>query len=496
MASGLIVHLNWFSTMGILQSQPPPTHLAMPSLEPQSIQSPQDVAEGLGCYAAQLSEQAVALGESRTHQLRQTMPGTCGRTHIVFGQRLRRRACSFQFWKKVAGRPMKQKRRRRGAHTRKVNCSRMVDDDSAEEQQERPKCGDLSALLLSLDVQEAQKIRFTTHGTSLHLDGLQHCRDHVVRLSETVAMFFAGGVDPISCVALQSGRLTTIGPVDNYQLQNVNGTWVLVADGHAYFNFILSRWQPLSMVAHGPYAPAKDLLYVAFVPQKVRGRVHERNSLFVKLGYRDQVQGEKGDQDSLIGYLEKKSATLQLSNVPGAGIFAFEVPKDHYTFDRPCRAAEASLKTAFLHSAELIVTPSGHCGDVGVFSASLEYFFVEEAKFGCAPLPALTRLLRSFTGDCSLLPQCAVASRGGDSRRGRKSLQPWPEDLDLSDPVEAECVDTDCGNRASFRSSISTTARAIPSPMHALRSRAKCAQMRGRVIQKVAIKGARSRKTC
>jgi len=482
--------------MGILQSQLQPAHMAMRLLEPEVIPSSQDVVDCLDGHAEESSMQAVVPGDSRTHVLRQTMAGTRGRTHVSLGQRLRLRAWSFHFRKKVALRPMKQKRRRREAQTDKVKYPWMVDDDSAEEQQEPPECADLLSLLVSHDAQEVQKIQFTTHGTSLHLDGLQHCRDHAVHLSTTVAMFLAGGVDPITCVALQSGRMTTIGPVKNYQLQNVNGAWVLVADSHAYFNLILSRWQPLSMVAYGPYAPAKDLLYVAFVPQRVRGRVHGRSALFVKLGYRELVQGEKSDHDSLIGYLEKKSAPLQLTNVPGAGIFVFDVPKDHHAFARPGRAAEASMKTALLHSAELIVTPSGHCGDVGTFSASLEYFFLEEAKLGRAPLPALTRLLWSFTGDRSLLPQCAVASCGGDARRGRKRLQPWVEDLDMLDPVDAACVNTDGGHGESFHSSITAIASTIPSPMHALRSRAKCAQMRGRVIQKVAIKGARSRKTC
>jgi hypothetical protein len=51
-----------------------------------------------------------------------------------------------------------------------------------------------------------------------------------------------------------------------------------------------------------------------------------------------------------------------------------------------------------LHCSELSVTPSGHCGEVGSFSSSLEYFFIEESTVQTGPLAALTRLLRSFTG--------------------------------------------------------------------------------------------------
>merc|ERR1719424_2787783 len=156
------------------------------------------------------------------------------------------------------------------------------------------------------------------------------------------------------------------------------------------------------MLVYGPYAAVVDFLYLAFVPQKERGRVHGRTEFFMKLGYRELVRGS--DHGSFVCYVEKKSAPLQLTNVPGAGIFVFEAPANHKVFSRPARAAEASLKTELLHSTELTVTPTGHCADVGSFSTSLEYFFIEAAGTRFETLAALTRLLRNFTYNPNLLP--------------------------------------------------------------------------------------------
>lgn len=213
------------------------------------------------------------------------------------------------------------------------------------------------------------------------------------------------------------------------------------------------------------------------------------------------MEAESGDHDSIIGYLEKKSAKLQLTNVPGAGIFVFDVPRSHQVFARPGRAAEASLKTELIHCNELIVTPTGHNGDIGAFSASLEYFFLEQSGSGHSPLAALTCFLQAFTSNENLLPQRAVAKIGGDMRCGRKHLQPWSSQCGLLDAVSNASVDACLGHSEAPRSF--TGAHKMPSAMHALRSRAKCAQMRGRIVHKGAVQEThaskrrfKSRKTC
>jgi len=458
---------------------------------------------------------AVASGGKLAPQHRRFMQALTALTsqakRRTFAQRLRHQAWSSQICNKLAvkkwprGLPLRRggklmrktdirTRRRIRAEPVALQYLRMVDDDSAEEEEtSRSEWLNFRRMMLSNDAEDAQRIQFTTHGACLQLDGLDLCKDQSICLSNTVAMVLASGVDPSSCIALQSGRLAPLGPAQDFQLQKSNGAWILVADTHAYFNFLLRRWQPLGMATFGPYAPVADLLYVAFVPQKVRGPVHGRQALFVKLGYRELVQGEKCDHDSIIGYVEKKGEVLQLTNIPGAGIFVFDIPKSHQVFGRPGRAAEASLKTELLHSKKLTVTPSGHCGDVGAFSASLEYFFVEESNVGCGPLAVLTSFLRSFSSNASLLPQCAVASEGGGSRRGRKHLQPWPEDLGMCDQGNASAQESDDSCREPLRNVMNLAAAG---PMHALRSRAKCAQLGGRVVRKAGLKGVRSRRTC
>lgn len=94
---------------------------------------------------------------------------------------------------------------------------------------------------------------------------------------------------PLFCPLEKCKGVECIQSVIRYHLQNVNGTWVLVADCCACFNFILHRWQPLSMVASGPYATVREVLYVAFVPQKVHGPIHEHSPLFVNLAEFEQT---------------------------------------------------------------------------------------------------------------------------------------------------------------------------------------------------------------
>jgi len=304
-------------------------------------------------------------------------------------------------------------------------------------------------------------------------------------VARAAALHLAGGVLPASCVALHKGRLAAVAPEGgDFRLQRASGAWLLAVDGRAFFNFAVRRWQPLAM-AHGPYSPVRELLYVAFVAEaSLRGPARGTPALFVKLGYRELAEEENDDQDALIGYVEKKTAKLKITNVAGAGIFVFKVPKSHQVFARPCRAAEASLKTELLNSSDVAVTPSGHCGELGAFSASLEYMFVEDAAEGSAgvgPLAALTKTLRSFTGDPTLSPYSARASDGtvygGGSRKGRKRLRAWRGSLEVAPPPPAASA------ASSLPSSFAAAAVATGSPtaagVGAMRSRAKRALLEG-----------------
>lgn len=429
---------------------------------------------------------------------RRSLVATRRRVSAVVAHRLRRRALHSESDAELDGRDRSQtsrRMRRRVAQADTPQYVPMEDDDSDEELVDCPKLSNLLCTLLTTDEKEARMIHFTAVGAHIQLDGLQRCKQQVVKVSTVVAMVLSGGVDPTSCVALRSGRVTTLSPGKDFQLRRSLGGWLLVENAEACFNFVLSRWQPVTMATHGPYAPVEVLLYLAFVPEKNVRPAGASSALFVKIGFREMVQGDNRDRDSLIGYLEKKSPQLQLTNVPGAGIFAFEVPQNHKVFARPGNAAETSLKTELLHDSEVIATPSGHCRDVGTFSASLEYFFIEEAKVGSGPLAALTQMLQRFTGNRSLLPQCVVASEGGGLRRGRKRLQPWPEAIELVHSTHALSRGPLCGYRSPLRTVNDAVACQLPSPVKALRSRAKRAQLQGDADRKLGAKCARYRPT-
>jgi len=292
----------------------------------------------------------------------------------------------------------------------------------------------------------AGTVTFTVNGVQLDIEELRACSRIRVPLSTALAQKMAGGIEPTAFVALQHGRLVPLGPAARYRLQRSLGCartadraqWFLTAvclGGYSvFYNFVLKAWQPMAWALSGAYAPSTEVLYVAFVPVPRRGPARGGPAMFAKLGYRE-LSGSSGE-DALIGYVEKKSAHLKLTNVRGAGIFVIPVPANHKAFGRPGRAAEASLKAVLLHSADVMVTPSDHCAEFAAFSSSLEYLFIEaRPETACNgilgataadPLPALARALRGFSGDAGLQPQHAVASCGLDSTRvGRKHLYAW-----------------------------------------------------------------------
>jgi len=325
----------------------------------------------------------------------------------------------------------------------------------------------------------AGTVAFTVNGAQLDIQELRGCRRTRLPLSAALAQEMAGGIEPSAFVALQHGRLVPLGPAVRYRLQRSPGCarfanraqWLLTAvclGGYpAFFNFVLKAWQPLAWALSGAYAPTTEVLYVAFVPVQRHGPARGGPALFAKLGYRELVNGSSGD-DALIGYVEKKSPHLRLTNTRGAGIFVIPVPADHKAFGRPGRAAEASLKAALLHSRDVMVTPSDHCAEFAAFSASLEYLFIEarpetvgdgvSSATVADPLPALAQALRGFSGEADLQPRRAVASVGWDSSRvGRKRLRSW------SGPLQAH----------GTTSGATDAATPLPRSGHFLWSRAK-----------------------
>lgn len=321
----------------------------------------------------------------------------------------------------------------------------------------------LLRLLLTESRDKLHELDFAFEGVHLRLPAASDVRGDTrsFTISRCVAMHFCGGIDPSSCMILQSGKLTLLARGSRFLMVRANGGWILTVDSRAFFNFTLKKWQPMGLV-RGAYAPVQELLYVAFAPASDCKR-DGRPTLFVKLGYRELTDGEN-DPDALISYVEKKSTKLRLTNVQGAGIFVFKVPKDHEVFHRPCRAAEASLKTVLLHSEDISVTPSGHRGEIGTFSASLEYMLVRNVSKEpgtTTPIAALAKTLRWFSGDPSLSPWSARAA-GNFQRVGPKRLCPWDGPLPSPPDVQAEMLEDDGVhvNRAKFHPSLRSRAKA------------------------------------
>eukprot|EP00927_Polykrikos_kofoidii_P078540 TRINITY_DN75354_c0_g1_i1.p1 TRINITY_DN75354_c0_g1~~TRINITY_DN75354_c0_g1_i1.p1 ORF type:complete len:577 (+),score=67.86 TRINITY_DN75354_c0_g1_i1:63-1793(+) len=277
-----------------------------------------------------------------------------------------------------------------------------------------------------------RSVHFEVRGTEVQLEILNSCKLHTVCVSEALAIHMAKNVAPSMCISLQRGRLKTVADPRRFCLcrrqVDADGkvSWILACerDGFThFFNFILQLWQPFHFATLGAYAASVDYLYVGFRPES-RGPRTGKLALFLKLGYRDTAKDIGAE--SFIRYVEKKTPQLKITNSPGAGLFYFPVPENHRGFSRPGRAAEASLKTLLLHSTDVLATPTGHRAEVGSFSASLEYFFIEAAAGAdevSELLENLTRVLRSFSGDDSLVPHCAVASAGLGIRSGPKRLK-------------------------------------------------------------------------
>lgn len=397
---------------------------------------------------------------------------------LTFAQRCRQAAqirapCNLQQAPATSGSAQRRQKRK---YEEPPKSFSLDDDDSVEED-----CSALKCMLATGSLAALARLRYSTRGHKVYIEGLRGCKGQALQLSATLARVFAHDTDPSSCVGLQNGRLTAFGRSSDFQLKKVQNGWLLVADSRLFFNFVLRRWQPLNLAIGGPYAAVSELLYVAFVPEHSPGPIAGGKALFVKLGYRELADGEGLDQHALIGYVEKKSRRLRLTNVRGAGLFVFSAPPGHDVFARPCRAAEASLKTELLHSDLVKVMPSGHLGDLGTFSASLEYFFVEAAGSHCSdPLAALTQFLRDFTNSPGLMPQLAQASDGGGLRRGRKRLKSWPDAIQGLPAWKRARQQVEAAGRSgepTLLDAPSKSAQASVQQVACLRSRAKRAQL-------------------
>lgn len=274
---------------------------------------------------------------------------------------------------------------------------------------------------------------YTVKGIEVQLPCLHGCTARLVPISDALALGISGGIHPSACTALQSGKLAPL-KGSGFALHRTVGAWLLVAgersfwirarrerSTRSFFNFLLRLWQPLHLALTGPYACSTEHLYFAFRPEE---SCPSGPGLFAKLGFKTFCEGTD-ETEAVITYVETKTSQLRLTNTPGAGIFLFPVPECYRSFSRPGRAAEASLKALLLHNEELQVTPSGHLADTDTFSAALEYFFLE-ARGAHGVLDAMTRMLRQFSGDPTLVPRrCAALSAGGGTRSGRKRLKSW-----------------------------------------------------------------------
>ncbi|CAJ1373590.1 unnamed protein product [Effrenium voratum] len=276
-------------------------------------------------------------------------------------------------------------------------AERQPDDDS--ECASRCRCSHCS----QSDLGDHGDLRFSTQGVLVDVEELQTCRRRHVPISSAVATQLTAGILPGDTRVLRSGRLARLSSANYALMRPGEASERVLTCGRAFFNFLLKRWQPMTRLV--AYMPGRHVLYCAFT--------RKEDALFIKVGYRTL----NGKRESIVNYIEKKTAKLRLTNVSGAGLFIMHLPQNHACFKDPARAAEESLKLAIRSSEQLQASPSGHHGEIGTFSSSLEYYFVK-AQQG-AVLPALTSVLRDFTGDQSLVPlRCVAALR-------RKRLLAW-----------------------------------------------------------------------
>ena len=262
---------------------------------------------------------------------------------------------------------------------------------------------------LSVPSSPEQGPRFQVRGILVEVENMEaHLEEHVV-ISNALAEHLAGGV-ACDVRVLHSGRLMKISP-ESFRLslptaKLAHGKGRLLCSDRTFFNFLMKRWQPMAGLS--AYLRAEPVLYCAFRPLG--------DALFLKVGYRSLGK----NMASIINYLETKTETLRITNVPGAGVFVMPLPESHRCFPDPARAAEESLKSAVRC---LPVSPTGHKGEFASFSHSMEYYFLKE-KNG---LKLLAEALRGFAQDPLLNPYRAVARGLGRRRQGRCRLLEWHE---------------------------------------------------------------------
>jgi hypothetical protein len=212
-----------------------------------------------------------------------------------------------------------------------------------------------------------------------------------------------------------------------------------------FYNNLIHLWQ-LSTDLGKYLTDQRQTLYVAF-ETKASGK------LFSKFGYYSYKQGD-GDNE-LINYLEKKTTYLQITNMPEAGVFVFPVLSSHLNcgLSSPAKAAEASLKNTLLYCDELCCTPVGSDGE-GTGAAHSEFLWMAtprpgklnmhlhmnklscgyayEKNDGPVTLKALTAVLRAFSGDSSLQPRRAVATKlVGSTKSGHKRFVTWSDECHI-----------------------------------------------------------------
>jgi len=232
-------------------------------------------------------------------------------------------------------------------------------------------------------------------------------REHVskVPLSCSYVDSLTGGVRPQSTYDLQSGVLSPLRGGKAFHLMRWSAggeRMFIVCSGCAWFNFIDKCWMDMRQLKH--YASSVKVLYLAFRPEDFcSGQM-----LFCKVGFHD-LRGEK--MSSIIGYVEKKTKKLQLTNVQQAGIFCFPVPNRYACLADPSRAGESSLKHHVRHHEKLLFVPTGDQGETDTFSSSLEYFRAQSNDPLMTTMQVLTQAVRDFTSDATLVPRRAIATK-------------------------------------------------------------------------------------
>jgi hypothetical protein len=285
----------------------------------------------------------------------------------------------------------------------------------------RDKSVDLCSGVASTNVEQIDELQFTAKGITIRFSGV-HNEKQAMIVSTEVALRLTGGMEPSAFRGLCSRKVCNFPVAAQYRLlasdltcfdvvsslvqdRGLNPLDYFLVSPEAVFNFDTKAWMARGCVESMIAGTALEvpLIYVAYT------HVYD-TKLFLKLGFRNHPKFEP--LDYIVGYIEKKSQQLALTDHACSGVFI--IPVTSCT----SKTAETLLKHHLLNTKRFLMIPSDRDASLDKESLMLEYFYVEQ----CCQTD-LADELRVWSQIPLLEPFRCLSRGGSDLRKGVRKLE-------------------------------------------------------------------------